>query len=73
MDELTNRPEEASSRLFEILFTRRTAIALISCVLLVAIAALPNLGVIIVHGVVDTVGLAFIYLDVDRTLNNLLF
>lgn len=28
---------------------------------------------IIVHGVIDTVGLAFIYLDIDRALNHLLF
>jgi membrane protease YdiL (CAAX protease family) len=28
---------------------------------------------IIVHGVIDTVGLTFIYLDVDRALNHLLF
>jgi len=28
---------------------------------------------IIVHGVIDTVGLTFIYLDVDRALNRLLF
>ena len=70
MDEPSKRAEATPYSLCGIPFTRRSTIALISCVLLVAIAALPSLGVIIVHGVIDAVGLAFIYLDADRILNH---
>lgn len=46
MDEAPGQPRSFTRALFEVLFTRRTTIAVVSVVLLVAISALPNLGVI---------------------------
>jgi membrane protease YdiL (CAAX protease family) len=46
MNDIAEPPRTSGRTLFEVLFTRRTTIAVISVVLLVAISALPNLGVI---------------------------
>jgi hypothetical protein len=46
MDDTKGSPRGLTRTLFELLFTNRTTIAVISVVLLVAISALPNLGVI---------------------------